>query len=132
MKNYFVDTNVLIDFLACREDYESAALLLAGAKAGKYRLCTSVLSMANLAYILRKVLKGDTLYDTLGKLAFIEITPMSSDSYRKAVALRSSDFEDALQYFSAIEYGCDGIITRNVKDFPFAKIPIVKPVDFVR
>lgn len=132
MKTFFVDTNVLIDFLACREDYGSAAMVLAGAKAGKYKICTSVLSMANLAYILRKVLKGDKLYDTLRKLSFIEIAPMTGDDYAQAVALRSSDFEDALQYSSAASFGCNGFITRNVKDFPFAKIKIVTPTDFTK
>lgn len=46
MRKYFIDTNVLIDFLVCRENYEAAAELLARAKTGEYDVCTSVLSMA--------------------------------------------------------------------------------------
>lgn len=132
MKSLFIDTNVLIDFLTCRDDYKSAALLLSEAKAGKYKVCTSVLSMANIAYILRKVLRGNVLYDTFDKLSFIEISPMTDNNYQNALALRCNDFEDALQYYSALSYGCDYLITRNIKDFPFAKIPVVSPFDFIK
>lgn len=109
----------------------AAAELLAETKAGRYKVCTSVLSMANLAYILRKVLKGDVLYDTFNKLSFIEITPMTKADYSRAVALGSKDFEDALQYYSATSFGCDAVITRNIKDFPFAEIPVISPASFV-
>lgn len=34
-----------------------------------------------------------------------------------------SDFEDGLQYFTAIEHGQQGIITRNLKDFKKSKLP---------
>lgn len=132
MNKYFVDTNVLIDFLTFRESYKQAAEILNDAKKGKYKVCTSALSMANLVYILRKVLKGEVLYDTLNKLSFIEITPIGREEYLRAVSLKSNDFEDALQYFSALSYGCNALITRNIKDFPFANIPTVSPVDFVK
>jgi len=38
---------------------------------------------------------------------------------------RFKDFEDAMQYFSAIATNCDLIITRNEKDFKSALIPIL-------
>jgi len=131
MRRYFIDTNVLIDFLVCREGCEAATKLLARAKAGEYVVCTSVLSMANLAYILRKVLAGDVLYDTFRKMSFIEIAPMTAADYSRAVALKGGDFEDALQYYSAKSFRCDAIITRNIKDFPFAEMPVISPADFV-
>lgn len=127
MKTYFVDTNVLIDFLSQREDYKAAALFLYNAKIGKYKVCTSVLSMANLVYVLRKSLKGEVLYETLRKLSFIDISPMTKEDYSKAIALKANDFEDALQYSSAVSFGCDALVTRNAKDFPFSKIPVMKP-----
>jgi predicted nucleic acid-binding protein len=34
-----------------------------------------------------------------------------------------SDFEDALQYFTALENGNQVIITRNLKDFKSATLP---------
>ncbi|HBG40814.1 MAG TPA: twitching motility protein PilT [Porphyromonadaceae bacterium] len=42
----------------------------------------------------------------------------------KAINSNFKDFEDALQYYSAIASGCDLIITRNEKDFKDALIPV--------
>lgn len=131
MRSYFIDTNVIIDFLAYRDGYDVAAELLSRAKHGEYTISTSVLSFANIAYILRKVLKGDVLYDTLAKLSFIKTTPMSIDDYQRALAMKAKDFEDALQYRSAMSFGCEAIITNNIKDFDFSEIPVITPTDFV-
>jgi len=42
-----------------------------------------------------------------------------------------SDFEDRLQYFTAIENGQDLIITRNLKDFKTSKLPTMTAKQFV-
>jgi hypothetical protein len=42
-----------------------------------------------------------------------------------------SDFEDGLQYFSAIENGQDLIITRNLKDFKHSKLPVMTAKQFI-
>jgi predicted nucleic acid-binding protein len=42
------------------------------------------------------------------------------------------DFEDALQYFSAIENEVDIIITRNLKDFQKAKLPVMTAAQFLK
>ena len=36
-----------------------------------------------------------------------------------------SDFEDGLQYYTAIENEADIIITRNLKDFKSSKVPVI-------
>ena len=40
-------------------------------------------------------------------------------------------FLDTNQYFSAKEIGADCIVTRNVKDFDFAKIEVLTPYEFL-
>ena len=42
-----------------------------------------------------------------------------------------SDFEDSLQYFSALRTECDIIITRNGKDFKKSIIPVMTPDEFL-
>jgi len=42
------------------------------------------------------------------------------------------DFEDGLQYFSAIENDQDIIITRNLKDFKNSKIPSMTAEQFLK
>ena len=41
------------------------------------------------------------------------------------------DFEDGLQYYSAIENQIDVIITRNKKDFKKSKIPVLTAKEFL-
>jgi predicted nucleic acid-binding protein len=41
------------------------------------------------------------------------------------------DFEDSLQYFSALRTECDIIITRNGKDFKKSQLPIMTPDEFL-
>lgn len=53
----------------------------------------------------------------------------------KVIILKSlesgiTDFEDSIQYFSAIENEIDYIITRNKKDFKNSKIPILTPKEY--
>jgi len=40
------------------------------------------------------------------------------------------DFEDGLEYYSAIENKCDCIITEDLDDFYFSKIEIIRSEDF--
>ena len=130
--NVFIDTNVLIDLICQREGYKQAGKILALGNNAQITLYTSVLSIANIAYILRKVLKGEPLYQTLEKLSEqLNISPMTQESYDQAVTLRAADFEDALQYYSALLVGCEVIVTRNKKDFTFGKIAIFTPEEFL-
>ena len=42
-----------------------------------------------------------------------------------------SDFEDALQYFTALENKQDILITRNLKDFKNAKLPVMTAEEYL-
>lgn len=50
------------------------------------------------------------------------------------MALQSSfsDFEDAVQYYSAIESGIPVIITRNVKDFKGVDASVMTPEEYLK
>jgi hypothetical protein len=41
------------------------------------------------------------------------------------------DFEDAIQYFTALENKLEIIITRNLKDFKLSKIPVMTANDYL-
>lgn len=132
MKKVFIDTNVIIDLLLKREGYETAARILSLGKEAKYSLYVSVLTMANIAYILRKVLRGKQLYDALRKLSsIITVLSITDKDYEAALQLEATDFEDALQYFCACAYGCEIIVTRNEKDFTFSNLMVVSPDNFI-
>ena len=41
------------------------------------------------------------------------------------------DFEDAMQYYTALKAKADFIITRNGKDFTASKIPVMTATEFL-
>ena len=45
--------------------------------------------------------------------------------------LQIKDFEDAVQYFTALQSNCSIIITRNGKDFKNATIPIMTAEEYL-
>ena len=113
MKKIFLDTNFIIDFIL-REDYRPTCkkLLDKGDLNGKW-FYVSFLSVANFAYIARKVPK-DQLYRYLQLISdsFI-ILDHNKDQLDKAIFLKAKDFEDAIQFQCAKQAGCECIITRN-------------------
>ena len=54
-----------------------------------------------------------------------------TEYYRKAIMAKMPDFEDAIQFFSALSIDADCIITRNVKDFPADILPVFTPEAFL-
>ena len=128
----FLDTNVILDLIQRRVGYDDAALIMQKSENGEYYLYTSSLSMVNIAYILRKYYRGESLYHLLEELGdIIGVITVSSEAYHKALQSRALDFEDAIQLFSAIESDMDCIVTRNAQDFIFDKLPIYTPFDFL-
>ena len=65
MKTVFLDSNVILDAILDRSGAENAKQILQFGRDQQIRNCTSVLSFANIAYILRKYLSGD---ESLGVL----------------------------------------------------------------
>jgi predicted nucleic acid-binding protein len=51
---------------------------------------------------------------------------------QKALDSEFNDFEDAIQYFTAVENGMDCIITRNVKDYKKSTIPVYTPTEILK
>ena len=73
--------------------------------------------------------------DIVNKLSkFISICePLPVDINVAKSALKSSfkDFEDAMQYFAAMNEGCDVIITRDKRGFVESTIPVMSPQEFL-
>lgn len=96
-------------------------------------MSVSSLTIANTSYVLLRQVDSSKAKAILRKLRLIvEILPL--DDKIVGLALNDdtfSDFEDALQYFTAIENGQDTIITRNLKDFVNSKLPTMTAKQFV-
>lgn len=129
----FLDTNVVLDLVQKREPFVTDAALLFQLKRDEFcELIISDLTFVNVAYIIRKFHDKEQLYILLTKLrSFLTIVEIGSEPIDKAIALRAKDFEDAVQYYTALKAGVDYIITRNKKDFSFSKIDVLLPHEFL-
>jgi predicted nucleic acid-binding protein len=132
MKHYLVDTNVIIDLLINRDGADDAARILDGAERGEYRLSLCSLSITNIYYSLRKYLTHNERINCLTQLCeMVYSLPVNHKVITAALKSNWADFEDAVQYFSALADGSvNGIITRNGKDFRLSEIPIILPSAF--
>ncbi|MDR0237571.1 MAG: PIN domain-containing protein [Acinetobacter sp.] len=111
---------------------EASQIVLALCEKGQFTGCISSNSIANIYYILRK-LGGDEKARLFIQqlLKFLVIIPVDHVGISQALVSKFSDFEDAIQYFSALSFGCHKIVTRNIKDYKFAEISVVSPSFFV-
>lgn len=63
---------------------------------------------------------------------FITVITIDHQNILEALESKFSDFEDALQYYSAIENQCEYIITRNTEDYKNSKIQVYLPEEFIK
>lgn len=134
MKNVFIDTNIVIDLLSRREPFfEEAANLFSLADNKKMALSASALTIANASYILLKQKKPNEAKAIISKLLLlVKILPLDDRIIQLALNDDAfSDFEDGLQYFTAMENKQDVIITRNLKDFKNANLPTMTAQQFI-
>lgn len=129
----FLDTNIVLDYVENRKPFVDDALALFQMSYDDiHQLYVSDLTFTNIAYIARKRMNLDQLYEIFEVLcAFLHITGIGGQAVRKAVQMKEKDFEDVLQYLSAKQAVADCIITRNKKDFYFSDIPVYTPEEFI-
>jgi predicted nucleic acid-binding protein len=120
MKKVFIDTNIVIDLLSRRVPfYEEAAELFSLSDKKQIELAVSSLTIANTSYILLRQMDSNKVKSVLRKLRLIlRVLPLND----KIIGLALNDeafldFEDGLQFFTALEDEQDLIVTRNLKDF---------------
>ncbi len=133
MQKVFLDTNIIIDFLGEREGfYKAAAKVMTLADQKKIKIYVSPISISTVFYLLSKFENSKTALEKIRKFKVLSsISIMDDKAVEKAINSDFKDFEDALQYFSAIASACDLIITRNEKDFRNAMIPVMNAESYL-
>lgn len=128
MAKLFLDTNILLDIVLVREDYEQAEKMMDLATDELMDVVTSESSLANTIYSAPKAIDKIILLLRTCKI-------ISADTITLIRALESGfkDKEDAIQYYVAMHNTCDYFITRNLADFhPYASaaLPAMTPQQF--
>ena len=133
-RKIFVDTDVVFDLLAKREPfYTYAAQLFTNADKQEVTICVSSLCFGNLNYILSKHKSAVEARKILSLFkVLVTILPVDDKIIELALNSDFKDFEDAIQYYCAIENGINILITRNLKDFKPVRIPVLTAEEFVK
>jgi predicted nucleic acid-binding protein len=132
MEKLLVDTNIVVDLLTRREDfYREAQDLFTLSDEGKVKLLVSSLTFANTHYLLNRFKNKDEARKILIKFkVLVEVAKLDDKIIELALASDFSDFEDAIQYYTAVENGVDVIITRNLRDFKTSKLPVLTAKEY--
>ena len=129
----FIDSDMILDVALARQPFvEASQQVLALCENGAFTGCISSNSVANIYYVLRK-LGGDEKSHIFIKqlLKFLVIIPVDHMGISKALDSKFADFEDAIQHFAALSFGCTMIVTRNIQGYKFAELKVVLPSIFV-
>ena len=123
MDKILVDTNIVIDLLSKRKEfYKSASRLFTLSENKKIKLAISSLTFANTFYLLSKELDTAKTKEILRIFKLlVKILPMDDKIIDLSLNSDFKDFEDAIQYYTAIENKLEIIITRSLKDFKLSK-----------
>jgi predicted nucleic acid-binding protein len=106
MKKIFADINIVLDLLSRRDPFfEDAATLFSMADNLQIELSVSSLTVANASYTLLRQMNSRKAKSVLRKLRLIlKILPLDDKIIGLALNDETfSDFEDGLQYFTALE-----------------------------
>ncbi|RZL19033.1 MAG: PIN domain-containing protein [Pedobacter sp.] len=133
MTKVFLDTNVILDLLGQRIPfYDSIAKVATLADQKKIMLVASPLSFTTVEYILVKFESSESVLNKLRKFKIIcKVCSVDEEIIEKGLNSDFKDFEDAVQYFTALQANCAIIITRNGKDFKNSIIPVMTAEEYI-
>jgi predicted nucleic acid-binding protein len=130
----FLDANIIVATL--NKEYplftwSSRLLSLQGKQ--NIELFTSPLCLAIAFYFVSKKSGEKMAREKIGLLLqHMGITAMDEKTTDKAISNKKThDFEDSMEYYSAIQHNCNYIITENQKDFYFSEIGVVGCEEFL-
>lgn len=128
-----IDTNVLLDHLAMRDGFfQDAAAVVSMVNDGYLTGIVSSISILNCAYVLPKHYDRNAVLEQIkGMLRMFTISSVDANVLEKAADMKPYDYEDAVQYLSALPYQPDLIITRDAKGFRDFDILVMTPAEFV-
>lgn len=130
----FLDANILVAVL-CNEYplFTYCARVLSLADNSKFQVYTSPICLA-IAYYFAEKKNGKTLAKKKIDLlcSKLNISLVDEKSVLNTIKNKSiHDFEDGLQYYSAMNAKCKCIITQNESDFHFSDIEILNSENFI-
>lgn len=130
----FIDLNILLDVLAQREPYAIASSQVwSVAETGQVHAMVSADSFSTLYYLLRRYSDAKTAKRGLSLvLDVFHVIALDEKMIRQSLQSTVKDFEDAVQYLCALHGPADCLVTRDIRHYRKAEIPVMKPEEFLR
>lgn len=135
MNRVLIDSDVALDFFFDRKPFsESAAEIFKRCETGEILGYFTPLAFSNMYYIMRKTTSHLVVLEKIKLLLSItDVLQMNKSIVFQAANSKFKDFEDALQYFSAVHNGgVDIILSRNLKDYTKSQIAVMTPEHYLK
>lgn len=128
-----LDTDIVLDLVLDRDPFVvSAAAIFTLHEQGRIKGYVSGITLVNVFYVTRKAKGMVSARKAVEELlASLHVCPLDQAILETAHLLPFTDYEDAVQHACATASALDAIITRNLKDYKNATLPIYSPTDFL-
>ena len=128
-----LDTDVVMDVMVARLPFaQVSARLLDLAEKGTFEAHVSSITPVNIFYVASKAKSVGDLKEALRRLLqTVRVCPIDHAVLTAALDLPFADYEDAVQYAAAAASKLDAIVTRNLKDYGNATLPVFSPAGFL-
>lgn len=134
MQKVFADTDISLDLLTKRLPfYNASSRLFSYADKGQIKIYVSSLTFSNLHYMLSNEISKTETRRLLNNYRIL-VNVLAVDEKIIDLSLQSlfKDFEDAIQYHTALQHNIPLLLTRNLKDYKNAIIPVMTAEDFLK
>ena len=144
--NIFLDTNVILEGVLKREEFEMTRELYERIKRQDDRMFISAGSFYSMVFVVDKFLRkqcglfGEERVDTLRvimKNILFDLNVIGSDKddlLQSINDLNFKDIEDSCQYQAAKRAGCQMLITFNISDYPISSeqpVQVLTPKQYI-
>ena len=135
MKKIFLDANILVSVINREYPvFPYAARVISLADNKKFKVYTSATCLAIAFYFAEK--KRGSIEAKKLMILFAEKLLITNCGEAEVKAASNNkqvlDFEDGLEYYSALNAGCTCIVTEDAEDFYFADLQVMKAESFLK
>jgi predicted nucleic acid-binding protein len=133
MKKVIVDTNIALDYMLNRPDFDNAMVIYLIAEQNIIEGFISTSAITDIFFLAKGILGKKATKDALKNLLHVFKPATVTDSHIfAALDLEWNDFEDSVQYIVGKSLEVDYIVTRNTQDFSSGSITALTPERFLQ
>lgn len=135
MNNFLIDSDIILDSLLDRKPFSTnSSKILSLCENKEINGFVTGAMIANIYYLLKKQNNSKQILEVIKQLlTFLDVLSIDKITILSAIDSEFSDFEDALQNYSAENHSSiNTIITRNIKDYKKSSLSILTPKMYLK